>query len=232
MYHFIYKTTSSSGKYYIGRHSTEKLDDNYFGSGKWIRSLKDKSGLTRSILEFCSEEKIKEVEQKYLIENVGQENCMNFNLNPVGFSSGELNPAKSESERTKRSLRATGELNPAKRPEVRKKMSEAQIGRPSPNKGVKMSEQGRKNISEARKGLKISDEGRQKLSESRLRDYAEGIRKPHTKSGWSHSEESKKMQAENARNRPKMKCMYCDMVATQANLTRFHNEKCKKKLGL
>ena len=62
-------------------------------------------------------------------------------------------------------------------------MSESQKGKPSPKKGICMSEQGRKNISESRKGLKLSDEGRKKLSESRLKDYAEGRRKPHTKSG-------------------------------------------------
>lgn len=232
MYHFIYKTTSSSGKYYIGRHSTKKLDDNYFGSGKWIRSLKDKSDLIREILEFCKEDELKKIEQKYLQENVGKENCMNFNLNPVGFSSGELNPAKSVIERQRRSIRSLGENNPAKRPDVRKKMSESQKGKPSLKKGICMSDQGRKNISESRKGLKLSDEGRKKLSESRLRDYAEGRRKPHTKSGWTHSEESKKMQSENAKKRPKMKCIYCDVVATQANLTRFHNDKCKNKLGI
>ena len=99
MYHFIYKTTSNSGKYYIGRHSTNNINDGYYGSGKWIRSLKNKSDLKREIIEHCKEDDLKKIEQKYLQENVGKENCMNFNLNPVGFSSGELNPAKSVIER-------------------------------------------------------------------------------------------------------------------------------------
>jgi hypothetical protein len=176
MYHFIYKTTSKSGKYYVGRHSTKKLDDNYFGSGKWIRSIKDKSELTREILEFCNEHNLLDKEKEYLKECVGKPNCMNFNLNSIGFSSGKLNPANTPEEKKKRSERAKGENNPSKRPEVRKKMSEAQKGRPSPLKGQKMSEQGRKNISEARIGLKLSDEGRKKLSESRKRDYASGKR--------------------------------------------------------
>jgi hypothetical protein len=132
--------------------------------------------LKREILEFCEEEKLKDLEKKYLSENVGKPNCMNFNRSSVGFSSGELNPAKTKVEREKRSLRVMGEFNPAKREEVRKKMSEAQKGKPSKMKGKKMSEEGRKNISEARKGLKLSDEGRKKLSESRKRDYATGKR--------------------------------------------------------
>ena len=37
-YHFIYKTTNLlSGKYYIGMHSTDNLDDGYLGSGYRLR---------------------------------------------------------------------------------------------------------------------------------------------------------------------------------------------------
>jgi hypothetical protein len=176
MYHFIYKTTSESGKYYIGRHSTNNLEDGYFGSGKWIRSLKDKSTLTREILLFCDEAELKKHERMLLEQNVGKENCMNFNVSPVGFSSGILNPSHRNDIKKKASERISGDLNPSKRPEVRKKMSDSQKGRISPNKGKPMSEQGKKNISEARKGLKISDEGRKKLSDARKEEYASGRR--------------------------------------------------------
>jgi hypothetical protein len=173
-YHFIYKTTSKSGKYYFGRHSTKNLNDGYFGSGKWIRSLKDKSNLTREIIEFCDESELLEREKQYLVEHVGKENCMNFNISPVGFSSGDLNPAKTEEERKKRSIRSKGDKNPAKRPEVREKMSLAQKGKSRPK--WKMSEEGKKNISKGRTGLKYSEEGKKKLSEARKRDYASGKR--------------------------------------------------------
>lgn len=176
MFHFIYKTSSNSGKYYIGRHSTEKIDDGYFGSGKWVRSIKNKSELTREILQFCEESELKNIEKKYLNENIGKPNCMNFNRSSVGFSSGDLNPAKTEHERKKRSLRIQGESNPAKREEIRKKMSDSQKGKPSKMKGKKMSEEGRKNISLARTGLRMSEEGRKKISESRKKDYATGKR--------------------------------------------------------
>jgi hypothetical protein len=174
IYHFIYKTISDSGKYYIGRHSTKNLNDGYFGSGKWIRSLKNKSNLKREIIEFCEESDLLKKEKQYLLENVGKPNCMNFNLSPVGFSSGQLNPAHKQEEKERRSLRALGENNPSKRPEVREKMSLAQKGKNRPK--WKMSEEGRKNISESRKGIKYSEEGKKKLSESRKRDYASGKR--------------------------------------------------------
>jgi len=50
IYHFVYKTTHINGKYYIGRHTTKKLNDNYYGSGLWVKSIKDKTNLSRSII--------------------------------------------------------------------------------------------------------------------------------------------------------------------------------------
>jgi hypothetical protein len=163
-YHFIYKTTCISGKYYIGRHSTKKLDDGYFGSGKWVRSLKDKTTLSREILEFCdSIEELKTKETLYLIENVGKEDCMNFYTNSGGFDFGDLNIARSEKERKKRSERIKGDKNPAKREEIRNKISLGNKGKIPHNKGKKASEEERKKISEARIGIKISKEGKEKL---------------------------------------------------------------------
>ena len=229
MYHFIYKTKSKSGKYYIGRHSTIKLDDGYFGSGKWIRSIKDKFELTREIIEYCSEETLLDREQYYLSENVGKENCMNFNLSPVGFSSGALNPAHTQEEKKRRSLRALGDNNPTKRPEVRKKMSDSQKGRPSPQKGKPMSEEGRKNISKARKGIKYSEEGRKKLSESRKKDFALGKIILPDFTGKTHTEEYKNKMREYFHNRPVKECPHCNKNFHPATYGRWHGDKCKFK---
>jgi hypothetical protein len=94
MKHFIYKTTHTNGKYYIGRHTTDNIDDGYVGSGKWPLSIKDKSTLTREILEYAdSAEKVKELEGKYLIEHFGKPNCMNRTADPIGFDT-DNNPMK------------------------------------------------------------------------------------------------------------------------------------------
>jgi hypothetical protein len=93
MKHFIYKTTHINGKYYIGRHSTENLDDGYIGSGRWPLSIKDKSTLTREILEFVDDfETLKQREGEYLTEHCGKPNCMNRNIDPIGFGTGKNNP--------------------------------------------------------------------------------------------------------------------------------------------
>jgi hypothetical protein len=226
MYHFIYKTSSTSGKYYIGRHSTKNLNDGYYGSGKWIRSLKDKSGLIREILEFCGEDRLLETEKKYLEEHVNKENCMNFNLSPVGFSSGSLNPAHTEKEKQRRSDFIRGDNNPAKRPEVREKMSNSQKGKSKP-KWV-MSEQGKKNISEARKGLKYSEEGKQKLSEARKKEYAEGKRVVPSFEGKTHSEDTKQKMRERYERQPKFLCKYCGKEFVRYAFETYHDEKCKR----
>ena len=188
MHHFIYKTISPTGKYYIGRHSTNTIEDGYCGSGKWVRSIKDKSKLNRVVLEFCEESDLFERENFHINENIGKENCMNFNNNPIGFASGKLNPACSEIGRKRTSFRVSGDKNPAKRKDVRMKMSESQKNRP--RKSYKMSDEGRKNISAGRTGLKISDEGRSKLAESRKKQYENGERVPPTFKGRTHSQET------------------------------------------
>lgn len=95
MKHFIYKTTHVNGKYYIGRHSTENINDGYIGSGKWPISIKDKSSLTREIIEFVdNEDDLIKREGEYLTEHFGKTNCMNQNPDPIGFAPGKNNPMK------------------------------------------------------------------------------------------------------------------------------------------
>lgn len=56
MYHFIYKTTNTiNNKIYVGKHSTENIDDGYLGSGKILKDAISKYGkenFTREIVEY------------------------------------------------------------------------------------------------------------------------------------------------------------------------------------
>lgn len=93
MKHFIYKTTHVNGKYYIGRHSTPNIDDGYMGSGVWVSEIKDKSTLSREILEYAeSFEHLIELEDRYLVEHYRKPNCMNMSNKSTGASTGEANP--------------------------------------------------------------------------------------------------------------------------------------------
>lgn len=91
---FIYKTTHNNGKYYIGRCS-RKYSKNYLGSGKWVRSIKDKSQLTREILIECSNfEELCIAEETIINQHINDPMCMNWNNRSVGFATGDLNPSR------------------------------------------------------------------------------------------------------------------------------------------
>ncbi len=89
-YHFIYKTTNLlSGRYYIGMHSTNDLEDGYLGSGNRLRRAIKKHGkqnFVREILEFCETRELlieKEAEVVNL-EEIAKKDCMNLKVGGNG----------------------------------------------------------------------------------------------------------------------------------------------------
>ena len=100
MYLFVYKTTHSNGKYYIGRHQTNNLNDGYLGSGNWVESIKDKSALSREIIaEATSFEELCELEEYHIGLHYGKAGCMNYKRASIGLSSedaSELNKKRVE----------------------------------------------------------------------------------------------------------------------------------------
>ena len=109
-YHFIYKTTNLlSGKYYIGMHSTNNLDDGYMGSGKRLRYSINKYGVEnhkREILEFFENRKQLTVREKEIVtfNEIAKEECLN--LMPGG-KGGFI----SEEHQKNRSIAANKALN-------------------------------------------------------------------------------------------------------------------------
>lgn len=93
-YHYIYKTTCNiNGKYYIGMHSTDNLEDGYLGSGKrlWHSiNYHGKENHEKVILEYCkNREQLKKREEEIVNEQLLSEDlCMN--LKPGG-SGGFVN---------------------------------------------------------------------------------------------------------------------------------------------
>lgn len=89
-YHFVYKTTSESGKFYIGRHSANRLTDGYKGSGKFIRDCKKgKVKLTREILLFCDNiEELIAAEERLIKEHFNDPLCENYDTASLGREPG------------------------------------------------------------------------------------------------------------------------------------------------
>ena len=88
-YHYIYKITRNDGKYYIGMHSTNTLEDGYFGSGTLIINSIKKHGLERhhkEILEFCQSRAELKIRERQYVNNelIADPNCMNLQLGGGG----------------------------------------------------------------------------------------------------------------------------------------------------
>ncbi len=169
MYHYIYKTTSKSGLYYYGRHSTENINDGYVGSGTWVRSIKDKSTLSKDIVEMCSSvSELKNRERYYISEHIGNPSCMNFNENSCGFSSIN-NPAKSTpksvlSERVSSSK--NGMYGKTHSVEYKKHLSEIMRGEGNPFYGKSHTEETKKKMSDYRMGKPMTEASKTKISEA------------------------------------------------------------------
>ena len=86
MFHYIYKTINLlSGKYYIGMHSTDNMDDGYLGSGRRLKYSINKYGKDnhkREILEFCdSREELRLREEEVVnLNEIGKVECMNLRV--------------------------------------------------------------------------------------------------------------------------------------------------------
>ncbi len=83
-YHFTYKTTNLiNGRYYLGMHSTNRLDDGYLGSGKRLYYELSKYGRDNfkfEILEqFNSREELVQAEINLITEqDLKNPNCLNL----------------------------------------------------------------------------------------------------------------------------------------------------------
>lgn len=158
-YHFIYKTTNLlSGKYYIGMHSTNDLDDGYLGSGNRLRLAIRKHGkenFKREILEFIesrAELKVREFEIVNL-EEIAKKDCMNLVVGGEGGNATAEYTSKYQIEKWKDE-------------EYRKKMSKLLKEYVTENHkqgkmkydnftGNKHSEKTKKKMSESSKGMGV-----------------------------------------------------------------------------
>lgn len=81
--HILYKTTClTTGRYYIGRHSTDRRNDRYLGSGKILGRSREKYGdenhKREIIAEYSSRELLIEAEEVEISKYLGDPMCMNL----------------------------------------------------------------------------------------------------------------------------------------------------------
>ena len=182
MFFYTYIIESPSGKYYVGRHSTSNIDDGYMGSGKWVKSVTDRSSLKKTILQFCEDEfEVKSAEQQLLDTHVGLPNCMNFNNRSSGWASGIRNIScdpEVKARRSKNSWTKTdagrvwiSENNPSKLPHVKKLRSDAVMENTAWTSRWNLGELHPSKTEESRENMRLNnpaktEQAREKISQS------------------------------------------------------------------
>jgi len=155
MFYTIYKTTNLiNGKYYLGKHQTENLNDDYLGSGSAIKSAIKKYGrkfFTKEILfVFTTEEEMNRKEKELITEDlVASKNTYNKG---VGGEGGPHFKGKTHTKETRERFAKT-------------------------MRGNKLSEEHRSKISDANRRRTLTAETREKLSIAQKRRWEKEKRK-------------------------------------------------------
>lgn len=102
-HHIIYKTTCiTTGRWYIGMHSTDNLNDNYLGSGLRLkRSIKKygRDNHIREILEQCESRMAASEKEIALLTKEIREDPMCLNCGPGGLGVVDRSPTSEETSR-------------------------------------------------------------------------------------------------------------------------------------
>ena len=177
-YNYIYLITNKiNGKIYVGKHSTDNLNDGYMGSGKLIKKAIQKYGIenfSKEYLAFCdSEDTLNYLEKFYIKKYKAKE--VGYNLTDGGEGlqnpNNEIRQKISASRKGKpRFLGRTHSSN------TKQKISESHKGDKNPFYGKHHSEETRIKISKAGLGKKLSEETKQKIRMSNI-----GHSKPYYK---------------------------------------------------
>ena len=182
---YIYKCTHPyTGKIYIGKRESDKVDLTYYGSGKkWVESISnvDTSLIDREILAWGSSRKeLNELEIRYIREYDATNPEVGYNIHRGGQGGNSLNDFELWSQLHKGNR--NGRYGMPVSEETRKKIGDANRGKvrteetklriSSSLKGIRRSEEHRRKISKVQKGSShnVSENGLKSLRESNARN--------------------------------------------------------------
>lgn len=173
-YHYIYKTTNViNGKYYIGMHSTNNLDDGYLGSGKYLWNSINYHGRdyhVKEVLEFVDSRKELKVREEEIVNEqlVNEALCMNLKTGGQGGLVNEEHHRKMREGSSKHLLERWDNSSEEEKNKVKtlllvnlkKSHTEGKI-KYDTFKGKKHSDETKKKMSETMKGKGIGESNSQ-----------------------------------------------------------------------
>ncbi len=207
MKHIIYKVTNNkNGKFYIGAHSTNNVNDSYFGSGKVVLRALKKHGVTNFTKDvlfiFDNKEDMFDKEREIVTEDFVKNND-NYNM-VVGGSAPPVYQHTDESrKRVSEQFKGV-----ALSDEHKEKISKTKKKVYHPYRGKELSEEHKEKNRQAQMGRKHSEETKQKMRNKKTgknnpnygkkfsREYREKLGNAHK--GLTHSEETKQKQSMSA----------------------------------
>lgn len=183
-YHIIYKTTClATGRYYIGMHSTNDLEDGYLGSGvRLTRSVKKygKEQHIREILEFlASRDAASEREKELITEDLRADPmCLNCGVGGLGAAPRPMDTEETKLKRSQAAKRMHEQLTDEQRVNRSAAISAAnKFALNTPKTKAAQSTAARKRwedpkyaekMSKALYARKHSDEAKQKMAKAKL----------------------------------------------------------------
>ena len=178
MYRYIYKITCTQDvwkdHYYLGKHKTENLEDNYKGCGSKLKYYFDKypNDYVKEIISFAdSDEELNKMEYDIIHKNIYNPLCLN--IMEGGF--GGMSIGRAMSDKTKNRISESLKEYFAKNgsPKKGKKMSEEQRQKLLDSwktRSHTLSEETRRKMSESHKGKKNTPEHNKHISEARKKN--------------------------------------------------------------
>lgn len=166
-HHFTYMTTCTvTGRYYLGMHSTDVLDDGYLGSGELLlRSVRvhGAENHMRTILETCVDREAASLNEAALITEERLQDPLCMNLVPGGAGG-----CRSDAQRAKISATLTGRKLTPTHLEALRTAHEAL-------KGVLRPVHVRQAISVAKKGVPFTEAHVKAVTEVKLAKRADAV---------------------------------------------------------
>ena len=163
-YHYIYLIENKlSGKQYIGQHTYNNLENNYFGSGIIIQNSIKKNGkenFNKEILEICNKDNINEKEIFWIKEK--------NTMVPIGYNltkGGEGNLGWKPSKETKKRI-SNSSKGKKMDDNFKKRMKELSTGKNNPRYGKQLSKEIKDKIRNSLLGFKHTKETKDKMSKA------------------------------------------------------------------